>query len=259
MIQNEKFVGAEVDGSFPVSVQDQTTQALILPFAQVLAATTLAAEAVIGAYIIEVVSAVGAVVGQHFRIVDPISNRFYAGSVIAINGTDITLDSQIDFAYLSGSEVTFSNINMNVNGSVTPLSFTARTGFLSIPSEVDITRIIITCITDSPVTLPEFGDLEALTRGLAMRIVKTDVQNNIFNVKTNQDIISIAYDFGLFQAINPAQGVDGFSSRLTFAGQNKIGVVLRIKQNENIEILIQDDLTGITSLNIIFEGHVVQD
>ena len=245
------------DGEVKTLNHDLTTAPIILPFAQVVATTTTAAEAVKGAYTIEVASTASMVVGQHFRIVDPISNRFYAGQIVSIASPNVTLDNQFDFEYLSGSEVTVSNTDMSVNGAVTPVLFKSRTGTISIPSRVDLTRILFTCITDTPVTLPAFGDLTALTRGLALRINRNDTQNNILNIKTNQGIINMAYDFNVFQATNPAQGVDGFSSRLTFAGQEKVGVALRIEQDENVEVLIQDDLTGLTSLQIFFEGHIV--
>ena len=44
---------------------------------------------------------------------------------------------------------------------------------------------------------------------------------------------------------------------MTFAGQSKIGVALRAGPGEDIEFIVQDDLTGIEEFHITFEWHVV--
>ena len=226
------------DGSVPVRSVPQSTPTIILPFVQPLGATTTAAQAVVGTYTIDVVSAVGMVVGQHFRIIDDTADKFYFGEITNIAGVTITVDTQFDFAYESGAEVTFSNKNLAVDGSVTPVIFKARTGNLSIPSVVNITRVLMTCIADSAVSLPLFGDLPKLTRGLSVRITRPTSQKNILNIKNNEEIVNLAFDFTVFEAVNPAQGVDGFSTRLTFGGENKMGTVLQMSQNDNLEVYI---------------------
>lgn len=246
------------DGSVPVRNVPQSTPTIILPFVFQVGSTTLAVTAVINTYTVTVTSAVGLVIGQHFRIVDDINDKFYFGEIISILGVVITMDTQLDFAYEAGSEVTFSNKNMNVDGSVTPVIFKARTGNLSIPSFVNITRIIFTCLTDGPVNLLLFGDLPKLTRGISMRIVRPTTQTNIFNLKNNEEIVNIAFDFTVFQGINPAQGVDGFTSRLTFGGESKMGTVIKMAQDDNLEFIIQDDLTGLIRFIATFEGNIVQ-
>ena len=145
---------------------------------------------------------------------------------------------------------------MAVNGSVTPVVFKHRLGTPSTPSETDITRMIITCTATSTIDLSKFGDLPALIRGIVFRKVNGS-KENIFNAKTNADIANIMYDFTVYDSSNPAQGLDGFTARLTFAGQSKLGVSLRVAQDENLEMLIQDDLTGLDSLSVILEGHRV--
>jgi hypothetical protein len=46
---------------------------------------------------------------------------------------------------------------------------------------------------------------------------------------------------------------------MTYAGQNKHGVTLRIGGGEAIECIIQDNLTGLLSFKIIACGHIVTD
>jgi len=243
------------DGSQDINVQDQTTPVLILPMVQQLLLTTLAAHANKGDYSFEVVSATGLVANQHIRIINSNADRYYFGTILSVVSTTVNLDTPIDFDYIAGSEVTSSNINMAVDGDPTPIIFTLRTGAPSIPSAVDITRMIFTCVTDGLVDLTKFGDLTALTRGMVFRKVTPTVTTNIFNIKTNADLANIAYDFTAYVATNPQQGKNGFVCRLTFAGQNKMGVALRLEQNDNLEVLIQDDIDGLALLEVILEGH----
>ncbi len=80
---------------------------------------------------------------------------------------------------------------------------------------------------------------------------------NIFNVKSNGEIDGITLDWKPYSALTPVQGQHGFTARLTFTGQDKIGVAIRLPIGEDLEVWIQDDLTGITSLRIMAEGHIV--
>lgn len=248
----------EENGGVPVNLQDQTSQSIIVPFVNKLSDTSLTADTVIDAYTVSVVSVTNMSVGDHIRIINAAADKFYFGTILAINALVVTVDTPLDFVYVSGSNVTGSNINMAVNGSVTPVTFCLRTGSPSIPSEVDITRFVLQCQAESAVDLNKFGDLAALTNGLVLRRVNGEI-SNILNVKSNAELSGIAYDWQPYTASNPAQAVDGFACRLTFAGQNKIGVVIRIGQDENLEFIVQDDLTGLTSLIITAEGHVVQN
>jgi len=63
------------------------------------------------------------------------------------------------------------------------------------------------------------------------------------------------YDFDI--EITSGNQQDGFTGRLTFAGQNKLGAVIRIGADEDLQIVIQDDLTGLSSFSVVAEGHQV--
>ena len=249
-------IGLNTDGNpiLDVNVQDQVTPIIILPMALETTRTTLAVEAVKGGNVLSLTDASGFVVGHHLRMVDPSADKFYYANIVSINVNDVTVDTPLDFAYTVGSQVIDATTNMAVDGSITPVVFKHRLGVPSTPSDTDITRIILSCEADSAVDLNKFGDLPALTNGVVLRKVGDEYQN-IFNVKTNSDITNIAYDFTVYIASNPAQGIDGFASRLTFAGQSKIGVAIRIGQDDNLEVIIQDDLTGLVRLTMIVEGH----
>lgn len=242
-----------------VSVQDQSTDTLILPMVQVLANTVLSAQAVQDTHTLVVASATSAIVGRHVRVFNLTTDKYYFGNIVAVNGLTLTMDNAIDFAYPVGSQVTIGNTNMNVNGSVTPVHFHLRTGQPSIPSKIDVTRMILVATCSSAVDLNKFGNLTRLTRGILFRQYKDGVVRNIFGAHSNGELAALAYDFSVYSASNPSQGINGFAWRLTFSGQEKLGVTLRVEQTGQLGILVQDDLTGLTSLTCMIEGHVVQD
>jgi len=239
-----------------VNIQDQTTDTLILPLVQLIGTTTLATVVVAEDTSILVVSNAGMTVGDHLRVISVGGDRYYAGTIVSIAGTTIGVDSPMDYPYEVTSEVTFGNINLAVDGSVTPVHFHLRTGSPSTPSAVDITRMLMVCQCASGVNLSLFGDLPALTKGMVFREQNGNLRN-IWNIKDNAGLVGISYDWTPFTATNPQQGVDGFSWRLTFGGPNKIGVVLRVESDGQLGIIVQDDLSGLTSLFCILEGHVV--
>ena len=246
-----------------VALQDQTTDAIIVYFNQVHDSTALAVavpDITTDPRIIVVDSATGIIVGSYIILFDPTSVRFSTFFVTAVNGVNITLDSPIDFEYPIGTSVDVAIVDMSVNGSVTPQVFGLR-GVGTPPGievSFDVTRIIFTCIAASPVSLSLFADLSALTNGLLLRSRNARIKN-IFNVKDNREIQGLMFDFTPSVATNPAQGEDGFVSRLTFAGQNKIGVAIRLPIGEDLEIWVQDNLLGITSFRIRAEGHIVEE
>lgn len=251
------------NGGLDVNIQDQTSPTIIVRATRVDNTTTLSQDGVLGALTVTVTSTTGFIDGATVRIISIDDNRFYTGvQVGAIAGSVVTLDSPLDFAFPAGARIVNGTTNMAVDGSSTTQIFSLRAGDPGIPLVVDITRMIFSCITTSAVDLSKFANFTALANGLVLRRVDGTYQN-IFNVKTNQDIAGIMYDWQPYAATNPQQGVDGFAARLTFGGQSKVGVVLRLGPGEDLQLLVQDDLATaqstelITDLHVTFEGHVV--
>jgi len=240
------------------NLQDQTTDAVIVYFNQVHNSTTLNGAVSIDDRTIIVTDATGIVVGSYIILFDQASVRFSTFFATAVNGENITLDSPIDFEYPVGAFIDIAIVDMSVNGSVTPQVFGLR-GIdtpLGIELSFDVTRIIFTCIADSPISLSLFANIAKLTNGLLLRTRNTRTKN-ILNVKDNRELQGLMFDFTPSTATNPAQGEDGFVSRLTFAGQNKIGVAIRLDFGHDLEAWVQDNLLGITSFRIHAEGHIV--
>jgi hypothetical protein len=244
-----------------VAIQDQTTDIIIQPFMNRRNGTTLAISSTLYDKSVTVTSATGMLVGDRFVIFDPVAIRFSGFFIVGISGNIITLDAPIDFAYTAGSFIDFGSINMAVNGSVTPVKFGVRNPQGTPPDvslSFDVTRIIVACLTDTAVDLNKFGDLAPLTNGLLLRY-NDGRTYNIFNVKRNGGFAAIGYDWQPHASTNPTQGQDGFIFRLTFGGQEKLGVVSRLDIGTDLEIIVQDDLLLLDELTVVAEGHLVQE
>lgn len=256
------------DSGLDVNIQDQTTRPIISKFNQVTNSTTLASDGAIGDTTITVTSATGISVGSYIILFNPIDVKFMFCTAIDISGSpDIVIDTPLDFAFTSGTfvDVSITDLSTAIGTLASPVIFGLRgTGAPpGIDLDVDITRIIITCVASSPVDLTKFCNLARLTNGLVLRR-RNNVRENIFNVKDNGEIAGIMYDFNVSTATNPAQGEDGYVARLTFAGTNKIGVAIRLPIGDDLEFLVQDDINTnqagdtITLLEIVAEGHIVE-
>jgi hypothetical protein len=246
------------NSSKDVNIQDQTTPAVISRANLTHAETTVAIETVIDTYTVTVASATGISIGDYLVLFNPTERRFSQFFVVGVTGPLITLDSPLDFAYPVGSFVSAGTTNLNVDGSTTPVVFGVRGTTVppeSVPIEFDVTRLIFTCKTTNPVSLIEFGDLPKLLRGLQIR-KRDGVYQNIFNFKSNGELAGVCYDWTPYEATNPNQGQNGFVARITFGGQSKMGVVVRLGAGEDLENIVQDDLRLLESLGVILEGHI---
>jgi len=248
----------EPNGSMPVTLQDQTTPVVIVPFNRITNSTTITAPTVVDAYTITVASTTGFIDGGFIGLHDDANLLVWFGyQVGAPAGNVITVDRPIDAIFpTSGTEVDVGDTNMNVDGSSTTQTFSVRPHGTDFPVSIDITRIIITIYTDTAVDLVKFGDLARLSKGVTLR--KTDGENvNIMNWKSNGELAGMCFDMNFYASTNPSQGQDGLAARLTFAGQSKMGVTVRIGQDEDLELLINDDLTDLAEFKVIAEGSLV--
>lgn len=257
---NVKGLSVKDDGSLDVNLQDQVSTPIDFFFVKANGApTTLAIDAAIDDSTLTLTSAAGCSDGDYFGMFnsdDPENNRAYFGSIIgAPVGNVITLDTPLDFAFQAGDTAACFSRNLNVDGDTTPQIYQVQVGANSTQS-IDITRLIVSFITADVVDLVKFADQPALAKGCVFRRVD-GMTNNIFNVKTNGEIANICYDYQPFAASKPNEGQDGAKFRISFAGQEKHGVAIRLAPGDSLQCIIQDDLTGITDFRIVAQGHYV--
>lgn len=241
-----------------VNIQDQTSPVIIVPFHTNVANTTLGVAASPGDYTITVASPTSFAVGQYLTMYSIPSNSWFQAHILGIAGSVITLDTSVDQPYAIGDAVSVGSTDMRVDGSSTPVHFHIRHPDPGIGMTGDITRLLIVMETTAEPGWNEFGDIAALTRGVVLRKALSDGSyHNIFNAKKNSDFAALMYDW---QNIDQAKfSVYGAKGRLTFGGQNKIGVVIRIEIDEDLEFIVQDDITSLGTIlrfTAIAEGHV---
>jgi hypothetical protein len=247
--------GLEPNGGMPVNLQDQTSRILDLEFIQQQGATTtLAADADPEDTTITLTDATGFVAGNVVAIFTTGGDFYFGEQIGAAAGSVITLDTPIDVLFESGSSVIRASNEMAVNGAITTQIFQIGPVGAGTGIEVDVTRIMGYIQDGTAMDDALFGGIAALTYGIVLRKNDTDIQN-IWNVKTNGDLGILAYDTS-YTTKAPA-GSFGFKFRNTFAGQDKHGVTVRLAPGDTLELLVQDDLTGLESFKMMAQGHVV--
>ena len=208
--------------------------------------------------------------GRQIQVTDPSSfsvddvvvmtspGNIYFGLVLVVAADLLTCDSLIPFAFPSGSVIQSFTRDLNVDGSVTPQRFTIF-GSGAPNVQINLTRLVLTALTTDPVDLSKFGDIiGGLTNGMMLQGIPAGVipPSNNWNVKTNADLENLTGgDFKVAAATNPAQGQDGFNARYTYGGPDKHDAIPPINIGDRIDLIIQDNLTTILQLLMLFAGN----
>jgi hypothetical protein len=127
----------------------------------------------------------------------------------------------------------------------------------------DIVRVILVITSSADQDFQTFGSDPALQNGLMVRIKRQSGDyRNIFNWKNNGEFQQRSFDAN-YQT-NKGGSVRAFTSRRTFGGQSKNGVVIRLDGDlgEELQVVIPDDLvTASTNLTIkmFAQGHELQE
>lgn len=247
----------ELNSGLDVNVQDQHTQPVDTYFLQSISNFTVAVDVIPSTvnvlnYAFTATVGHGIIIGSKILILDiALDQEFYA-NVVNVQTNLITLDRPIDVAYTTNSIGRIVTNEMNVDGSVTPEIFTIRGG--AVP--YDITRLFVSFLSDSSMDDGKFGNLPPLTRGLVLRVLD-GFQKTVFCFKTNGDIKRFCYD--LQYATKAPSGLFGSTARISFAGQDKHGITFRLTGSDVLQWIVQDDLTGLTSLKATAQGHKIDE
>lgn len=236
-----------------VVLQDSTSPIFDLFFSQALAPpTTLQVDSIKDSYQIEVANPSAFALGVWTGIFSG-TGRYYWGEVLGVNGNTLTLDTPLDFDFVAGSNVLPTNRNLAVNGSVTPQVFTIQAGGSGL--NLDVVRVILSIVCNTPVELSKFGDLDALSRGVVLR-KKDGETRNFWNVKTNYAIGVHCFDVSVYEQVKQ-NDVNALLARMTYGGQSKHGAVIRISETDELQLIVQDDLTGLEVFLAVAEGSEV--
>ena len=242
------------EGEVSVSVIDQNSRSLDFFFGRLDNLTALSADADPEDMTLTIADTTdfvdGCVVGV-FSLNDV--DGFYLGTQLgAPVGNVITVDTPIDIPLASGSAIAATTTNMNVDGSVTTQIFQIGPVGPSSTLIVDVTRLMGHFLDSSPMDDGKFGGIAALTNGCVLR-KNNGVITNLWNVKTNADLALLCFDFSYSD--KAPGGQYGANFRNSYAGQGQHGVVIELLPGEYLELLVQDDLTGLDEFKMMAQGH----
>jgi len=248
-------------GSTDVFIQDQDTEVLGLFLANVLDTVSILTNTVKDSEEVDVETTGLVPVDGNFLCMqeDGKITQVEIASVTPIAGDQYTLGIKVplDYTYTTAGGCSIQNVDMNVDGSITPKPYgVAPRG----PYKWDITRLMVSMILDSAGDDGKFGNLTALANGVYFRKEDAASSQNLFNVRDNSDFRVEGYDV-VYPTRSGGGGSFGMAARITFAGSDKRGVVVRLDGAalESFVANVRDKLEGIVKFRIKLQGHIVED
>ena len=240
-------------GAMDVYLQDQNTELVTWLLHKDLNNIVLASNANIDSKTITLQAGHNVVAGNIVSLLQ--SDKFYQGIVTNVNVNIITLDTPIDKQFRSDREyiATRGTANMAVNGSVTSQIF-----HITPPQNQswDITQIGIFINDNDNMDDTKLGGIAAISNGIVIRKKNSTQYNNIGNVKANGDLKL----FGCTIEYTPKTGggEDTMSGVCQFSKDAGVTIRLDGTKGEEIQAIIQDNLTAITAIYVSTIGHVVE-
>jgi hypothetical protein len=240
-------------GAMDVYIQDQTTQIVTSVLSQDLETLALAEPAIINSNNITIQAGHSVAAGDVISISQ--YPNFYQGIVLNVAVNTITLDTPLDKAFTTGATIIRGNLNLNVNGNVTPVIFHSKPPG---NQQWDITQLVVYIIDDAAMDDTTLGGLAGgVSKGIVLR-KRNAVYDNIGNAKCHGDLKALGCD--VVYATKVGGGEYSMQSICQFGGQANAGVVIRVDgtRGEEVEVIVQDDLSAITRVNVVVVGHVVE-
>jgi hypothetical protein len=203
---------------------------------------------------ITVASAVGFVVGNAVQISSATIIESTFPMIIAIVGAVLTLDRPLDNSFAIGDAVEVVTTNMAVNGSVTPVAFR----LIPDGSQIwHVVRFLLGMIHNTAADNSRFGNIAGgLTNGCVLRgyNAATGQHRTFTNWKTNADIKMDMYNLDY----NDKAGAGNYGTHGRGSIRDGTGAVpyLDGAAGDYLELLIQDDLTGLIRFLLKAQGHI---
>jgi hypothetical protein len=224
-------------------------------FYAAVAATTLASAAIAGARTIIVTSATSFVVGLMVSIGSSELAKRVPFKIVALSGTTITLDRTLDLSYASGLAVALLAHNMNVAATA------AAPKIYSVApppgSKWLISRIVLGMVHSTAGDMGLFGNLTSLTYGVVLRVVKNGVKTSYTVWRNNGEIALDVYDLR-FDTRSSGGGSYGTTAKLNLKDADT-NILLDGNTDDELQLVIQDTLTGLTEFQARALGHKVEE
>lgn len=242
-----------------VFVQDQTTQAIDVFFTNKKADVTTATVAVQGEHSVDLEVGQGAGVAVGDVIESRTAENFVQAEIIGVVGDTITVATPWSRTFPIGVTVGVGDpfISNAIGSLAAPVIYSVDPSALQ---EIDITKIIFNFIDNMAMDFTTFGSINGpLANGVTLRYRQSDgTFINLFNWRDNSDLIERGFKHNFESKVGG--GSFGFVAQKSYAGQNEHGVALRLNGalTEELQIVVQDDLTSQDKIRAVAQGHIVQ-
>lgn len=246
------------NGNVEVAVQDNTNIPINLYLTRNLANITLVSPtsidgdfAIINSPIVPVIdNLVCFKEGEHFYQSEIIG-------VVSLGGGNynVSLESPLDFNFSVLGGCSLRSNNLAVDGSVTPIVFDVSPSRLSVDWHVN--KVLFHIEDGSVMDSGRFGGINKLSKGIILRLVD-GVNKNLLSISSNGDFAE--HDATIKYDDKAPSGVYSLISTKIFNGQDNAGVVLYLNSNtsDKLEVIVQDDLSGLDHVHVVAIGHVVE-
>lgn len=180
------------------------------------------------------------------------NRRFYQAYVTNVATNTISIDTPLDYAFTTSCICSRSSDSLAVNGATTTQIFSVQPP----PGESwDILGCGFHLTDNSAMDDALFGGITALTNGIVLR-KKDKIYKNIFNVKSNGDFY-FRCDRVEYSPKAPS-GFYGLSAQKTFNIRHGVSIRLDGDMRDELQVLVQDDLSNLASFKVSAWGHVVK-
>ena len=195
--------------------------------------------------------ATGFVAGNFIDIHSGATHIHMYRKIILVGANTVTIDAGVDVALADGSQVDQTSFNMAVNGAGTPQVFVMKPRGTEV---IHVRRLLIQILDETAMDDGKFGGLTALTNGVHIRkVINGGASYQTVAIwRANKDLKEDMYNID-YSSKAPA-GQTGMNGRWTISESGSI-INLDATNNEWLECIIQDDLTGLIDFQIKAQGH----
>lgn len=235
-------------GSLKVAPDYPLFDSLDLYLYRLDATLVLTATQAIDDIILNVVSSIGAVVGDVITIYE--DDRVYQSLITATTATTVTLSSPLDYAFTTSAIVDCGKWLMNVDGSITEQEF-----IIKAPqnSGIEIHSFRSSMLDSSTMDDGLFGGIPALTNGVIMR----------YSNSTTRNLALLINNLGFFEegytktySDKAPSGQYGVVFDRNIPGTNGVIVLLEGGNNAILKVVVRDDLTALDQFTFTIHGHL---
>lgn len=169
---------------------------------------------------------------------------------VTILGGVIPVEPATNVIYKNGYCTNGLNVNLNVDGSVTPVEFTYSPGAGSLEYIDFLSALIYDSGNNS---FSGFGVGPRLTNGVKLDVKTKGIVYNLGYLFDNKDfILTFSGNFG-------AQGNGGFAPDDSFWGSFvfRVPIVLDESQGDYFKVTVQDDLSGFNNIHFVVHNWIL--